>query len=187
MPNYIVQGSDLTSIANAIRTKGSTSAQLAFPAGFVSAIQAIPTGGSGIQWELIGTKTIALQEYTNTTTVEETDTQINISNTDYAWLLIIITCDSAITTTTEWGMTVSIGGRYTTNGNYYDGVDVMQKGVATLSKAAMVSGTASASTYGVRTVNNTSDIKISRKCHGTSCPKCRAGNYTVTVYGLKSL
>ena len=27
--------SDLTSVANAIRTKGGTSAQLAFPAGFV--------------------------------------------------------------------------------------------------------------------------------------------------------
>lgn len=35
---------DLTAVANAIRTKGGTSAQLAFPAGFVSAIQAIETG-----------------------------------------------------------------------------------------------------------------------------------------------
>ena len=38
---------DLTSVANAIRTKGGTSAQLAFPSGFVSAVQAIPTGGGG--------------------------------------------------------------------------------------------------------------------------------------------
>ena len=38
---------DLTSVANAIRTKGGTSADLAFPAGFVSAVNAIPTGGSG--------------------------------------------------------------------------------------------------------------------------------------------
>lgn len=36
---------DLTSVANAIRTKGGTSADLAFPADFVSAIAAIPTGG----------------------------------------------------------------------------------------------------------------------------------------------
>lgn len=36
---------DLTSVANAIRTKGGTSAQLAFPAGFVSAVEAIETGG----------------------------------------------------------------------------------------------------------------------------------------------
>lgn len=33
----------LTSVADAIRAKGGTSAQLAFPAGFVSAVRAIPT------------------------------------------------------------------------------------------------------------------------------------------------
>ena len=36
---------DLTSVANAIRAKSGGSSQLAFPAGFVSAIQAIPSGG----------------------------------------------------------------------------------------------------------------------------------------------
>ena len=42
--------SDLTSVANAIRTKGGTSASLAFPVGFVSAIDAIPTGGGGFDF-----------------------------------------------------------------------------------------------------------------------------------------
>lgn len=41
---YIAMGSDLTSVANAIRAKGGTSAQLSFPTEFVSAIQNIPTG-----------------------------------------------------------------------------------------------------------------------------------------------
>jgi len=41
---------DLTSVANAIRTKGGTSASLAFPADFVSAIAAIPSGGGGAVW-----------------------------------------------------------------------------------------------------------------------------------------
>lgn len=40
---------NLTSVANVIRTKGGTSAPLAFPAGFVSAVQAIPTGGASAQ------------------------------------------------------------------------------------------------------------------------------------------
>ena len=44
---------DLTSVANAIRTKGGTSAQLAFPAGFVSAVQAIPTGGDYVAQDWI--------------------------------------------------------------------------------------------------------------------------------------
>lgn len=47
---------DLTSVANAIRTKGGTSAALAFPAGFVDAIDAIETGGGGaaLKQELLG-------------------------------------------------------------------------------------------------------------------------------------
>lgn len=48
---------DLTSVANAIRTKGGTSASLAFPAGFVSAIGDIPTGGGGISLDDIATNT----------------------------------------------------------------------------------------------------------------------------------
>lgn len=66
--------SDLTSVANAIRTKGGTSGSLAFPAGFVSAIQNIPTGGGGtMSWfgaedaELIyeATAEYALEDMTN--------------------------------------------------------------------------------------------------------------------------
>lgn len=49
--------SDLTSIANAIRTKGGTSAQLAFPAGFVSAVEDIPSGGGGASVDGISTGT----------------------------------------------------------------------------------------------------------------------------------
>ena len=48
MSNYIVDGNDLTSVANAIRTKSGGSSQLAFPSGFVSEIEAIPSGGSSI-------------------------------------------------------------------------------------------------------------------------------------------
>jgi len=48
---------DLTSVANAIRTKGGTSSDLAFPAGFVSAVQAIPSGGGGISVDDIATNT----------------------------------------------------------------------------------------------------------------------------------
>lgn len=42
---YSVNQSDLVSVANAIRTKGGTSETLVFPAGFVSAVQAIQAGG----------------------------------------------------------------------------------------------------------------------------------------------
>ena len=49
---------DLTSVANAIRTKGGTSASLAFPADFVSAIEAISSGGGGLEYDA-GTFTLA--------------------------------------------------------------------------------------------------------------------------------
>jgi hypothetical protein len=47
MSSYLVNDTSLTAVANAIRTKGGTSASLVFPNGFVSAIQAIPTGSGG--------------------------------------------------------------------------------------------------------------------------------------------
>lgn len=45
MSDFRVKGTDLTSVANAIRTKGGTSASLSFPDEFVEAIEDIPTGG----------------------------------------------------------------------------------------------------------------------------------------------
>lgn len=47
MTDYLTTDTELTSVADAIRTKGGTSAQLVYPTGFVSAIEAIPTGGGG--------------------------------------------------------------------------------------------------------------------------------------------
>lgn len=48
MSDYIVTDTELTSIANAIRTKGGTSEQLVFPGGFVDAVDAIETGSISI-------------------------------------------------------------------------------------------------------------------------------------------
>ena len=44
MAEYLINATDLTKVASAIREKGGTSAPLIYPAGFVSAIQAIQTG-----------------------------------------------------------------------------------------------------------------------------------------------
>ena len=43
---YLVNSSDLTAVADAIRAKGGTGEALAFPGGFVDAIKAIESGGS---------------------------------------------------------------------------------------------------------------------------------------------
>lgn len=46
MAEYLAKSEDLTAVADAIRAKGGTDAQLPFPDGFVGAVQAIPTGTS---------------------------------------------------------------------------------------------------------------------------------------------
>lgn len=140
-------------------------------------------GASGYSLELIGTWTGYLAEYTNTSTGETIDTGINIKNTDYAYGLAVITCDTAITTTTEWGMSVIPFGRYTTNSNLMGSYAYQQKGSQTLKKSEMVNGTWNSS-YGVYYSNNQATFKFSRKAHSSGCPKIRGGNYTVNVYGL---
>lgn len=46
MAEYLAKSEDLTAVADAIRAKGGTDAQLTFPDGFAAAVQAIPTGAT---------------------------------------------------------------------------------------------------------------------------------------------
>ena len=57
---YVVNSADMTRVADAIRSKGSTSDALSFPDGFVSAVSAIQTGtgGGSSNLELLHTETI---------------------------------------------------------------------------------------------------------------------------------
>lgn len=82
--------SDLTSVANAIRTKGGTSAQMAFPAGFVSAVQAIPTGTTPT-----GTKQISISA--NGTTTED------VTNYASAQITVAVPQPSGSATVTDNG------------------------------------------------------------------------------------
>lgn len=45
MTDYIVTDTELISVANAIRAKGGTAANLIWPSGYIAAVNAIPTGG----------------------------------------------------------------------------------------------------------------------------------------------
>lgn len=57
MAEYLTNTTDLTKVASAIREKGGTSDSLVYPDGFVTAIQAIQTGGgtSGSQTGIVDT------------------------------------------------------------------------------------------------------------------------------------
>lgn len=45
MAEYLVQGASLTTVADAIREKGGTTAPLSFPAGMAEAVRNIQSGG----------------------------------------------------------------------------------------------------------------------------------------------
>lgn len=85
MSTYLVDDSDLTSVADAIRTAGGTSASLTFPSEFVSAIAALAGGGSGITEYETGT-------YTPTSDIARPT--INFSNTHTNPPSIIVLADA---------------------------------------------------------------------------------------------
>jgi len=63
MTDYVVRDTQLTSVADAIRAKGGTSAPLAFPDGFVDAVEAIPTGGGPVS---VPAKEVNFRDYDGT-------------------------------------------------------------------------------------------------------------------------
>jgi hypothetical protein len=145
-------------------------------------------GSSGPAFEMIGQWTGYLPEYTNTSTVETTDTGIDITSTDYACILTVITCDGTYTNNNDWGgLAINLSGRYKNNGKLYALATLAQRRTQSLTLAGMVDGSQSYSSYGVFLSSNVANIQLGRKAHATSCPKLMAGNYTVKAYGLTAL
>lgn len=96
MAEFLTNTADLTSVADAIRTKGGTSGQLVYPAGFVSAIQAIQTGAV---MQLI----VRTQEGASVTAVKGSSAVSGTAGTDG-------TCTLELSEAGEWVVTVSKNG-----------------------------------------------------------------------------
>lgn len=72
MAEYLTNTTDLTAVADAIRAKGGISGPLVYPDGFVTAIQAIETGGGSGSDELVNSlidRTISGAYVNNTVTI----------------------------------------------------------------------------------------------------------------------
>ena len=72
MAEYLTNTTDLTAVADAIRAKGGISGPLVYPDGFVTAIQAIETGGGSGSDELVNSlidRTISGAYVNNTVTM----------------------------------------------------------------------------------------------------------------------
>lgn len=87
---------DLTAVADAIRTKGGTSAQLAFPDGFVSAVQAIQTG----------TELQIIVTVKSGATVTATKGSLSVSGTS-----VNGTCTLTVPETGTWSVSATLGGQ----------------------------------------------------------------------------
>ena len=93
---YLTSASELTSVANAIRAKGGTSAPLVYPAGFVSAIQTIQTG---VTPQLIVTTSAGA----TVTATKGSETVSGTAGTDG-------TCTLELSEAGEWSVTSSLNG-----------------------------------------------------------------------------
>lgn len=135
---------NLTTVANAIRTKGGTSSSLTFPSGFVSAIGDIPTGGGTTTLKMgvirpdaelmktlsydkyiVADEEIEIPAYTTTSTTlkasEALTSTYTISYTDYNWYVLIRTL-----TIPEYSISTKAKGRaeYHFSSTMYEVVDI---------------------------------------------------------------
>lgn len=179
--------SGLTSIANAIRTKGGTSASLAFPTGFVNAIGAIPTGGGGAVEEkdvnFIDYDGTILHSYTKaeiTAMTSESDLPSNPSHTGltaqgWNWTLAQIKAQL-----TAAGGVVNVGQMYTTSSGSTEIDVVMQDGRLSPTLTIAVKGTVTVD-WGDNTTADTvtGNSLTSRKA--ASHTYASAGEYTIKI------
>lgn len=96
MAEYLTNTADLTAVADAIRAKGGTAAQLVYPAGFVSAIQTIQTG---VTPQLIVTTSAGAA----VTATKGSKTVSGTAGTDG-------TCTLELSEAGEWSVTSSLNG-----------------------------------------------------------------------------
>ena len=101
MAEYLTNTTDLTKVASAIREKGGTTAQLVYPDGFVTAIQAIQTG---TELQIIAT-------VTSGATVTATKGSLSVSGTS-----VNGTCTLTVPEEGEWTVNATLGGE-TSNSN----------------------------------------------------------------------
>ena len=100
MAEYLTNTADLTAVADAIRAKGGTAAQLVYPSGFVSAIQAIQTG---VTPQLIVTTSAGAA----VTATKGSKTVSGTAGTDG-------TCTLELSEAGEWSVTSSLNGNSNT-------------------------------------------------------------------------
>lgn len=111
--------SDLGDIADAIRAKSGGSGQLAFPAGFVSEIGNIPSGGGGmtLDWATVQEVTIGANSVTNTSGV-------NTYFSGYNYKFIMLASDLTVNNQFVFGYSSNANGALNTPYRWRNGAIV---------------------------------------------------------------
>lgn len=105
MATYLTNDTDLGAVADAIRTKGGTSADLVFPGGFVDAVHAIEADGGGGDFEGLSViKKIELIEPVRAV-------KIDIPS-GYDWVYVLINGEFTAEDWLYWGINSETSGLY---------------------------------------------------------------------------
>lgn len=161
MADYLVTDTELTSVANAIRNKGGTSASLSFPTEFVSAINAIPTGGGGASNIVTGT-------FTTGSSAGVGSVSIPYTGSGYPLMAVVVVDGGAYNS--------AISPWYSSVQRYAVGQWTMTKSVMTSTPTYTTSGTQN---YGVTTAiykNSTSSSASYTRTSGMNTNVFTSGN-----------
>ena len=166
MAEYLTNTADLTAVADAIRAKGGTSAQLAFPYGFVSAVQAIQTG---TELQIIAT-------VTSGATVTATKGSLSVSGTS-----VNGTCTLTVPEAGTWSVKATLSGQtsntknitftdsYTTSLTFFNAtitVTVESGATVTLKKGGTTIATKTSNGTAVFTVTETGAYTVTATKNG---------------------
>lgn len=184
MANYVVSDTNLSAVANAIRTKSGTSAQLSFPDGFVSAIGAIPA------MTLLQTTSLGAVSTSSTTAVDMGKT-VSVSNINaYDALLVETSVDTVVngrhTCTCAWIWLTATTTISTKSGAT---IATAKQNMRASSGGATMVVRASTTAYGIYPNDCTisdgnASLDMYMRYHSTNTGTID-NNYTTRVYGLK--
>lgn len=191
MAEYLTNTSDLTKVASAIREKGGTSDSLAYPDGFVTAIQAIQTG----------TELQIIVTVKSGATVTATKGSLSVSGTS-----VNGTCTLTVPEAGTWSVSATLGGQTsdTKNVSVVDSyavaltffsatitVNVESGATVTLKKGGTTIATKTSNGTAVFTVNETGTYTVEatkngQTVSGTVNVVSGTTSYSLTLYFVSS-
>lgn len=201
MSSYLVNDTSLTAVANAIRTKGGTSASLVFPNGFVTAIQAIPTGTSRTGDDLtVSGATVtapagvyasaASKSVASGTAGTPTASKGTVSNYSITITPSVTNTTGYITGGTKNGTAVSVSASELVSGTYsvtssgtkdvtnYASISV---GAGSATAPSTISGTSASVSTGTNTLTLTKTVSVTPVVSGGYISGGTAGNASVSL------